>query len=176
MAAPPCFTPVLVLEQGHRGGCSTLLVVCGQTGMQRLLPPFGIGMWCSLLPRLAPHHLFCTVDCFVPLLLCPEALTGVYALPACLPACSGRPTAWSVEHGGEVAACLERLPGTPAGCTWNPDPRSRCLIVYSPGGFCALDTARPPDCAAAQRSRQSECLPARLCVAKGAECCTFCRP
>ncbi|KAF5826564.1 WD40-repeat-containing domain protein [Dunaliella salina] len=66
---------------------------------------------------------------------------------------SGRPTFWSLEYSTEIAACLERLPGTPVGCSFSPDPASRQLMVYSPGGFCTLDTESPPDCAAAQRSR-----------------------
>jgi len=66
---------------------------------------------------------------------------------------SGRPTFWSLEYSTEIAACLERLPGTPVGCSFSPDPTCRQLMVYSPGGFCTLDTQKAPDCAAAQRSR-----------------------
>lgn len=57
---------------------------------------------------------------------------------------SGQLAPWILEHGAAVAACLERLPGAPTGCSFSPDPASRALLVFSPGGFCALDTALPP--------------------------------
>eukprot|EP00967_Tisochrysis_lutea_P042287 scaffold50871_cov14-Tisochrysis_lutea.AAC.1 len=41
---------------------------------------------------------------------------------------SGRPTFWSLEYSTEIAACLERLPGTPVGCSFSPDPTCRQLM------------------------------------------------
>lgn len=56
---------------------------------------------------------------------------------------AGRPTAWTLEHGAAVAACLARLPGAPTGCSYSSEPASRQLLVWSHGGLCSLNTAQP---------------------------------
>ncbi|GFH21916.1 WD_REPEATS_REGION domain-containing protein, partial [Haematococcus lacustris] len=35
-----------------------------------------------------------------------------------------QPTPWSLEQAEGVAACLQRLPGVPMGCSWDPSPQA----------------------------------------------------
>jgi U3 small nucleolar RNA-associated protein 4 len=79
-----------------------------------------------------------------------------------------RPTEWSMQHAKGIAACLERLPGIPIGCSWSTEPQqqsapspasqpansSRKLLVHSASGFCILDVTQPPDAAALQKRKR----------------------